>query len=41
MLEITETLLLGVAMWFAVATVVMPLVGLLWHFAKLLLKSIQ
>lgn len=37
MVEITQQLILGVAKWFIYATLLIPVLGMLWHFAMLLL----
>lgn len=38
MIVIIEQLITGVGMFFVIATVVMPLIGLLWHFIGVFLK---
>jgi hypothetical protein len=38
MIAVVEQLILGVAYWFVVASIVFPLIGLLWSFTNFLFR---
>lgn len=35
MIDVLEQIIVGLAWWFATATIIMPLIGLLWGFIKM------
>ena len=41
MITIAEQLILGVAIWFVVASVTLPLLSVLWRFVTLFFKAIS
>jgi len=41
MIEITQEIIIGVAMFFVFASIFMPLMSILWHFIKVFTGTIK
>lgn len=41
MIGVLEQIILGLAFWFATATILMPLMGVLWYFVRVMLGETE
>jgi len=41
MIDVLEQIILGLAYWFATATIMLPIIAILWSFVKLFLETTE